>query len=244
MHNETTIAAERQLPIFGLRIYDRWPSEDIDLLTRLPELHPRRQAPSAGSSTRADIAFCACRRTLTAITAADLVEGGHGRARHLDHAPHGPPAERTAGAVARAQGRDPYREERIACPAATPAAPSIAGHPLVEAGILPPDALLTCYSLTGQRRQSGAGEGGYPRPGTLPPAVITVLRSSTSTCARCAPSGPDARAGVLRRSWRDSTATGRVCRVRLPALPRQNGRRYQGRLRTIPAISCDLPTRV
>ena len=104
---------------------------------------------------RADIAFL-CLPDAAAITAADLVENPDTVV--LDTST----AHRTApGWVYGFPELSPEREaairtaKRIAVPGCHASGFVVLVYPLVEAGILPPDALLTCYSLTGY---SGGGK--------------------------------------------------------------------------------------
>ena len=104
---------------------------------------------------RADIAFL-CLPDAAAVTAADLVENPDTVV--LDTST----AHRTApGWVYGFPELSPEREaairtaKRIAVPGCHASGFVVLTYPLVEAGILPPDALLTCYSLTGY---SGGGK--------------------------------------------------------------------------------------
>ena len=129
MHNEkTTIFIDGSSGTAGLRIYDRLAQrEDIDLLTLPPELHHDIKAQRE-LINRADIAFL-CLPDAAAITAADLVENPDTVVLDTSTAHRTAPGW-TYGFI-------------------------VLVYPLVEAGILPPDALLTCYSLTGY---SGGGK--------------------------------------------------------------------------------------
>ena len=156
MHNEkTTIFIDGSSGTAGLRIYDRLAQrEDIDLLTLPPELHHDIKAQRE-LINRADIAFL-CLPDAAAITAADLVENPDTVV--LDTST----AHRTApGWVYGFPELSPEREaairtaKRIAVPGCHASGFIVLVYPLVEAGILPPDALLTCYSLTGY---SGGGK--------------------------------------------------------------------------------------
>ena len=139
----------------GLRIYDRLAQRaDITLLTLPPELGHDIEA-QRGMLNRADIAFL-CLPDAAAITAADLVENPDTVV--LDTST----AHRTApGWVYGFPELSPEREaairtaKRIAVPGCHASGFVVLTYPLVEAGILPPDALLTCYSLTGY---SGGGK--------------------------------------------------------------------------------------
>ena len=155
MHNEkTTIFIDGSSGTAGLRIYDRLAQrEDIDLLTLPPELHHDIKAQRE-LINRADIAFL-CLPDAAAITAADLVENPDTVV--LDTST----AHRTApGWTYGFPELSPEREaairtaKRIAVPGCHASGFIVLVYPLVEAGILPPDALLTCYSLTGY---SGGG---------------------------------------------------------------------------------------
>ena len=118
----------------GLRIYDRLAQRaDITLLTLPPELGHDIEAQRE-MLNRADIAFL-CLPDAAAVTAADLVENPDTVV--LD----------TSTAIRTAK--------RIAVPGCHASGFVVLTYPLVEAGILPPDALLTCYSLTGY---SGGGK--------------------------------------------------------------------------------------
>lgn len=139
----------------GLRIYDRLAQRaDITLLTLPPELRHDIEA-QRGMLNRADIAFL-CLPDAAAVTAADLVENPDTVV--LDTST----AHRTApGWVYGFPELSPEREaairtaKRIAVPGCHASGFVVLTYPLVEAGILPPDALLTCYSLTGY---SGGGK--------------------------------------------------------------------------------------
>ena len=139
----------------GLRIYDRLAQRaDITLLTLPPELGHDIEA-QCEILNRADIAFL-CLPDAAAITAADLVENPDTVV--LDTST----AHRTApGWVYGFPELSPEREaairtaKRIAVPGCHASGFVVLTYPLVEAGILPPDALLTCYSLTGY---SGGGK--------------------------------------------------------------------------------------
>ena len=139
----------------GLRIYDRLAQRaDITLLTLPPELGHDIEAQRE-MLNRADIAFL-CLPDAAAITAADLVENPDTVV--LDTST----AHRTApGWVYGFPELSPEREaairtaKRIAVPGCHASGFVVLTYPLVEAGILPPDALLTCYSLTGY---SGGGK--------------------------------------------------------------------------------------
>jgi len=156
MHNEkTTIFIDGSSGTAGLRIYDRLAQRaDIDLLTLPPELHHDIEAQRE-LLNRADIAFL-CLPDAAAITAADLVENPDTVV--LDTST----AHRTApGWTYGFPELSPEREaairtaKRIAVPGCHASGFIVLVYPLVEAGILPPDALLTCYSLTGY---SGGGK--------------------------------------------------------------------------------------
>lgn len=139
----------------GLRIYDRLAQRaDITLLTLPPELGHDIEAQRE-MLNRADIAFL-CLPDAAAVTAADLVENPDTVV--LDTST----AHRTApGWVYGFPELSPEREaairtaKRIAVPGCHASGFVVLTYPLVEAGILPPDALLTCYSLTGY---SGGGK--------------------------------------------------------------------------------------
>lgn len=139
----------------GLRIYDRLAQRtDITLLTLPRELGHDIEAQHE-MLNRADIAFL-CLPDAAAITAADLVENPDTVV--LDTST----AHRTApGWVYGFPELSPEREaairaaKRIAVPGCHASGFVVLTYPLVEAGILPPDALLTCYSLTGY---SGGGK--------------------------------------------------------------------------------------
>ena len=154
MHNEKmTIFIDGSSGTAGLRIYDRLAQRtDIDLLTLPPELHHDIEAQRE-LLNRADIAFL-CLPDAAAVTAADLVENPDTVV--LDTST----AHRTApGWTYGFPELSPEREaairtaKRIAVPGCHASGFIVLVYPLVEAGILPPDALLTCYSLTGYRRR-------------------------------------------------------------------------------------------
>lgn len=139
----------------GLRIYDRLAQRaDITLLTLPPELRHDIEA-QRGMLNRADIAFL-CLPDAAAVTAAELVENPDTVV--LDTST----AHRTApGWTYGFPELSPEREaairtaKRIAVPGCHASGFVALTYPLVEAGILPPEALLTCYSLTGY---SGGGK--------------------------------------------------------------------------------------
>ena len=139
----------------GLRIYDRLAQRaDITLLTLPRELGHDIEAQRE-MLNRADIAFL-CLPDAAAVTAADLVENPDTVV--LDTST----AHRTApGWVYGFPELSPEREaairtaKRIAVPGCHASGFVVLTYPLTEAGILPPDALLTCYSLTGY---SGGGK--------------------------------------------------------------------------------------
>ena len=156
MHNEKmTIFIDGSSGTAGLRIYDRLAQRaDIDLLTLPPELHHDIEAQRE-LLNRADIAFL-CLPDAAAITAADLVENPDTVV--LDTST----AHRTApGWTYGFPELSPEREaairtaKHIAVPGCHASGFIVLVYPLIEAGILPPDALLTCYSLTGY---SGGGK--------------------------------------------------------------------------------------
>ena len=156
MHNEkTTIFIDGSSGTAGLRIYDRLAQrEDIDLLTLPPELHHDIKAQRE-LINRADIAFL-CLPDAAAITAADLVENPDTVV--LDTST----AHRTApGWTYGFPELSPEREaairtaKRIAVPGCHASGFIALVYPLVAAGLLNKDALLSCYSLTGY---SGGGK--------------------------------------------------------------------------------------
>ena len=156
MHNEkTTIFIDGSSGTAGLRIYDRLAQrEDIDLLTLPPELHHDMEAQRE-LINRADIAFL-CLPDAAAITAADLVENPDTVV--LDTST----AHRTApGWTYGFPELSPEREaairtaKRIAVPGCHASGFIALVYPLVAAGLLNKDALLSCYSLTGY---SGGGK--------------------------------------------------------------------------------------
>ena len=139
----------------GLRIYDRLAQRaDITLLTLPPELRHDIEA-QRGMLNRADIAFL-CLPDAAAVTAADLVENPDTVV--LDTST----AHRTApGWVYGFPELSPEREaairtaKRIAVPGCHASGFIALVYPLVAAGLLNKDALLSCYSLTGY---SGGGK--------------------------------------------------------------------------------------
>ena len=139
----------------GLRIYDRLAQRaDITLLTLPPELGHDIEAQRE-MLNRADIAFL-CLPDAAAITAADLVENPDTVV--LDTST----AHRTApGWVYGFPELSPEREaairtaKRIAVPGCHASGFIALVYPLVAAGLLNKDALLSCYSLTGY---SGGGK--------------------------------------------------------------------------------------
>ena len=156
MHNEkTTIFIDGSSGTAGLRIYDRLAQrEDIDLLTLPPELHHDIKAQRE-LINRADIAFL-CLPDAAAITAADLVENPDTVVLDTSTAHRTAPGW-TYGFPELAPEREAAirTAKRIAVPGCHASGFIVLVYPLVEAGILPPDALLTCYSLTGY---SGGGK--------------------------------------------------------------------------------------
>lgn len=156
MHTEKkTIFINGSSGTAGLRIYDRLAQRaDITLLTLPPELRHDIEA-QRGMLNRADIAFL-CLPDAAAVMAAELVENPDTVV--LDTST----AHRTApGWTYGFPELSPEREtairtaKRIAVPGCHASGFVALTYPLVEAGILPPDALLTCYSLTGY---SGGGK--------------------------------------------------------------------------------------
>ena len=156
MHTEKkTIFINGSSGTAGLRIYDRLAQRaDITLLTLPPELRHDIEA-QRGMLNRADIAFL-CLPDAAAVTAAELVENPDTVV--LDTST----AHRTApGWTYGFPELSPEREtairtaKRIAVPGCHASGFVALTYPLVEAGILPPEALLTCYSLTGY---SGGGK--------------------------------------------------------------------------------------
>ena len=139
----------------GLRIYDRLAQRaDITLLTLPPELGHDIEAQRE-MLNRADIAFL-CLPDAAAITAADLVENPDTVV--LDTST----AHRTApGWVYGFPELSPEREaairtaKRIAVPGCHASGFIALVYPLISAGLLAPDVLLSCYSLTGY---SGGGK--------------------------------------------------------------------------------------
>ena len=139
----------------GLRIYDRLAQRaDITLLTLPPELRHDIEA-QRGMLNRTDIALLSL-SDAAAVTAAELVENPDTVV--LDTST----AHRTApGWTYGFPELSPEREtairtaKRIAVPGCHASGFVALTYPLVEAGILPPEALLTCYSLTGY---SGGGK--------------------------------------------------------------------------------------
>ena len=139
----------------GLRIYDRLAQRaDITLLTLPPELGHDIEAQRE-MLNRADIAFL-CLPDAAAVTAADLVENPDTVV--LDTST----AHRTApGWVYGFPELSPEREaairtaKRIAVPGCHASGFIALVYPLISAGLLAPDVLLSCYSLTGY---SGGGK--------------------------------------------------------------------------------------
>lgn len=133
----------------GLRIYDRLAQRtDITLLTLPPELRHDIEA-QRGMLNRADIAFL-CLPDAAAITAADLVENPDTVVLDTSTA-HRTAPDWTYGFPELSPERETAirTAKRIAVPGCHASGFVVLTYPLVEAGILPPDALLTCYSLTG-----------------------------------------------------------------------------------------------
>ncbi len=139
----------------GLRIHDRLAGrEDIQLITLSDELRKDTAARKAALN-QADIAFL-CLPDKAAIEAVSLIENDHtvvldtstAHRTNPDWAygfPELSPGHRKAVKTAK----------RIAVPGCHASGFIALVYPLIEAGILPKEALLTCYSLTGY---SGGGK--------------------------------------------------------------------------------------
>ena len=139
----------------GLQIYDRLAARDDIGLLLIDEAKRKDPGERRRLMAEADIVFL-CLPDAAAITAADLVENPDTVV--LDTST----AHRTApGWTYGFPELSPEREaairtaKRIAVPGCHASGFIVLVYPLVEAGILPPDALLTCYSLTGY---SGGGK--------------------------------------------------------------------------------------
>ena len=139
----------------GLQIYDRLAARDDIGLLLIDEAKRKDPGERKRLMAEADIVFL-CLPDAAAITAADLVENPDTVV--LDTST----AHRTApGWTYGFPELSPEREaairtaKRIAVPGCHASGFIVLVYPLVEAGILPPDALLTCYSLTGY---SGGGK--------------------------------------------------------------------------------------
>ena len=138
----------------GLRIFDRLLSRaDITLLT-LPE--DRRKDPEArrDALNAADVAFL-CLPDAAAVEAVSLLEND--RTAVIDTSTAHRTAERwTYGFPELAGRREQIKtSKRIANPGCHASGFIALVAPLVEQGIVAPDALLTCFSLTGY---SGGGK--------------------------------------------------------------------------------------
>lgn len=139
----------------GLRIHERLSERDDIKLIELPEEKRKDTAARSKALNSADIAFL-CLPDAAAIEAVGLIENP--KAVVLDTST----AHRTAPDWAYGFPElSPEFEEkikashRIAVPGCHASGFIALVYPLVEAGILPKDALLTCHSLTGY---SGGGK--------------------------------------------------------------------------------------
>ena len=250
MHNEkTTIFIDGSSGTAGLRIYDRLAQRpDIDLLTLPPELHHDIEAQRE-LLNRADIAFL-CLPDAAAITAADLVENPDTVV--LDTST----AHRTApGWTYGFPELSPEREaairtaKRIAVPGCHASGFIVLVYPLVEAGILPPDALLTCYSLTGY---SGGGkkmiaeyEADTLDPLYAAPRQYGLAQQHKHLRGDVRDPEPGRTRRCSRRSWRISTAAWRRASRSSPRSSAPAKRRRTSRPPTpqsTPAPSCAIRT--
>ena len=139
----------------GLRIFDRLQARsDIQLLT-LPEAERKDEGRRRQLLNEADAAFL-CLPDAAAEEAASWVENPDTVVLDTSTAHRTAPGwcygfpELSALQEARIR-----QARRIAVPGCHASGFIVLVYPLVEAGILPPDALLTCYSLTGY---SGGGK--------------------------------------------------------------------------------------
>ena len=139
----------------GLRIFDRLQARsDIQLLT-LPEAERKDEGRRRQLLNEADAAFL-CLPDAAAITAADLVENPDTVVLDTSTAHRTAPGwcygfpELSALQEARIR-----QARRIAVPGCHASGFIALVHPLVAAGLLNKDALLSCYSLTGY---SGGGK--------------------------------------------------------------------------------------
>ena len=150
-----TIFIDGKAGTTGLRICERLASrEDIELLTLPEEL---RKDPGARKQAlnQADIAFL-CLPDAAAVEAADMVENpdtvvidASTAHRTLPGWAYGFPE------LSPAHEQAVIHSKRIAVPGCHAGGFIALVYPLLEAGILPPSALLTCHSLTGY---SGGGK--------------------------------------------------------------------------------------
>ena len=139
----------------GLRIWQRLAGrEDLELVT-LPEelrkdLNARKDALNG-----ADVAFL-CLPDAAAIEAVSLIESDHVAVIDTSTA-HRVSLDWDYGfpELSSEHREAIIHSKRVANPGCHASGFIVLVYPLVEAGILPPDALLTCYSLTGY---SGGGK--------------------------------------------------------------------------------------
>ena len=139
----------------GLRIYDRLSNrEDIELIT-LTEAERKDTEARRAALNAADVAFL-CLPDAAAVEAVSLVENpdtviidtstAH---RTLEGWTYGFPE------LSAEREHNVKKAKRIAVPGCHAGGFIALVYPLIEAGILPPDACLTCHSITGY---SGGGK--------------------------------------------------------------------------------------
>ena len=150
----TTVFIDGSAGTTGLRIADRLAQRQDIILQKLPEALRKDPAARADAINSADIAFL-CLPDAAAIEAVSLVESDHVKIidtstahRTNDDWAYGFPE--LSGLRQKITG-----SHRIANPGCHASGFIALVAPLVEQGILPADALLTCFSLTGY---SGGGK--------------------------------------------------------------------------------------
>lgn len=139
----------------GLRIHDRLAGRnDIELITLSEELRKDTAARKAALN-EADIAFL-CLPDKAAVEAVSLIENPHTVVLDTSTAHRTAPGWAYGFPELSAAHWDNVKfSKRIAVPGCHASGFIALVYPLIEAGILPEDALLTCHSLTGY---SGGGK--------------------------------------------------------------------------------------